>query len=112
KIVVVADVSTGTSDVGAMPLDANFPLSGMHSNIMHTILTENFLRELSTPEMLAIETFLLGVMLVLAFRCASLTFALGTLGLAVGYVSVVILGFLYGHVIANLVRPLLMLTGA
>ena len=112
KIVVIGDVSTGTSDVGAIPLDASFPLSGLHTNVMHTILTENFLRQLSEPEMLVIEAVLLGLMLVLACRCASLTFALGTLGLAVGYVSVVVLGFFNGHIIANLVRPLLMLTGA
>jgi adenylate cyclase len=109
KIVVLADVSTGTSDVGAVPLDANFPLGGLHSNVMQTILTENFLRELSEPEMFFIEAVLLSAILVLALRYSSLTFALGTLGLAVGYVSISVLGFLYGHVIANLVRPLLML---
>src|SRR5262249_31916794 len=112
KIVVVADVSTGTSDVGAIPLDANFPLSGLHTNVLHTIVTENFLRELSAPEMLLIEALLLGVLLVLALRFASLPFALGTLGLALGYVALVVLGFLYGYLIANVVRPLLMLTGA
>ena len=112
KIVVVADVSTGTSDVGAIPLDANFPLGGLHTNVMHTILSENFLRELSEPEMLLIEALLLGVLLLLALRFASLPFALGTLGLAIGYVALVVLGFLYGHLIANVVRPLLMLTGA
>src|SRR5215470_13956969 len=109
KIVVIADVSTGTSDVGAIPLDATFPLGGLHTNVMHTILTENFLRDLSTPEMLCIEAVLLSAILVLAWRYRSLTFALGTLGLAVGYVSLGVLGFLYGHVIANFVRPLLML---
>ena len=112
KIVVIGDVSTGTSDVGAVPLDASFPLSGLHTNVIHTILTENFLRELSAPEMLLIEAVLLGLMLILALRFGSRTFALGALGLAVGYVSLGILGFLYGHVIANLVRPLLMLTFA
>jgi adenylate cyclase len=112
KIVVVADVSTGTSDVGAIPLDANFPLGGLHTNVMHTILSENFLRELSEPEMLFIEALLLGVLLMLALRFASLPFALGTLGLAIGYVALVVLGFLYGHLIANVVCPLLMLTGA
>jgi len=72
---------------------------------MHTILTENFLRELSEPKMLGIEVLLLGVLLVLAYWCTSLTFAFGTLGCALGYVGLVVLGFLYGHVIANLVRP-------
>ena len=51
---------------------------------------------------------MLSAILVLALRYSSLTFALGTLGLAVGYVSIGVLGFLYGH-IANFVRPLLML---
>ena len=109
KIVVIGDVSTGTSDVGAIPLDANFPLGGLHTNVIHTILTENFLRELSAPEMFGIEAVLLSAILVLALRYRSLTFAIGTLGLAVGYVSLGVLGFLYGHVIANFVRPLLML---
>src|SRR5262245_37856031 len=109
KIVMIADVSTGTSDVGAVPLDANFPLGGLHTNVIHTILTENFLRELSASEMLFIEAVLLSAIVVLALRCSSLTFAVGTLGLAVGYVSLGVLGFLYGHVIANFVRPLLML---
>lgn len=112
KLVVVADVSTGTSDVGTIPLDANFPLSGLHTNVMHTILSENFLRQLSAPEMFLIEAFLLGGLLVLGLRFASLPCALGTLGLAAGYVVLVALGFLYGHIIANVVRPLLMLTGA
>ncbi|HEY7417634.1 MAG TPA: CHASE2 domain-containing protein, partial [Ktedonobacteraceae bacterium] len=109
KIVMIADVSTGTSDVGAVPLDANFPLGGLHTNVIHTILTENFLRELSASEMLFIEAVLLSAIVVLALRYSSLTFAVGTLGLAVGYVSLGVLGFLYGHVIANFVRPLLML---
>ncbi len=108
-IVVVADVSTGSSDVGAIPLDANFPLSGLHSNVIHTILTEQFLRELSPSEMLLLEALVLGLLLVVALRCRSLTFALCACGLTVGYVAVVVLGFLFGHVIANLVRPLLML---
>jgi class 3 adenylate cyclase len=112
KIVVIGDVSTGSSDVGAIPLDATFPLSGMHTNIMHTILTENFLRELSVSEMLLIEALLLGVLLALASWLASRTFVLGVLVLAAGYVGGAGLGFLYGHVIANLVRPLLMLTFA
>ena len=33
----------------------SFPLSGLHSNAMHTILTGNFLRQLSESEMLLIE---------------------------------------------------------
>lgn len=110
KIVVVSDVTTGwSSDVGAIPLDETYPLSGIHANIMHTILSENFLRELSGLEMLLLEALLLGALLV-ASRRGSWTFVGSALGLAAAYLAFVTLGFLYGHILANLVRPLLALT--
>ena len=109
KIVVISDVSTGSSDVGPVPTDANFPLSGVHANIMNGILTESFLRELSDREMLIAEVVLLALVLFLSVRFASLYFSLGTLALAGSYAGTVGLGFLYGHVIFHLVRPLLMI---
>jgi adenylate cyclase len=108
KIVVISDVSTGSSDVGPVPTDANFPLSGVHANIMHGILTESFLRELSAVEMLIAEGVLLAIVFLLSARFTSLTFSLGTLLLAGVYVGTVSVGFFYGHVIFHIVRPLLM----
>jgi class 3 adenylate cyclase/CHASE2 domain-containing sensor protein len=112
KIAVISDVSTGSSDVGPVPTDANFPLSGIHANIMNGILTESFLRELSDREMLIAEVVLLAFVLFLSARFASLYFSLGTLALAGCYAFTVGLGFLYGHVIFHLVRPLLMIAFA
>jgi adenylate cyclase len=112
KIVVLADVSTGVSDIGPIPLDANFPLSGLHTNVIHTILTEQFLRELSPQEMLCIEIFLLVVVVVLSWWLSSLWFVPAMLAVVVGFVGFVEVGFFYGHVIAHFVRPLLMLTFA
>ena len=43
KIVVVSEVLTGSSDLGPVPTDANFLSSGLHANIMYTILQESFL---------------------------------------------------------------------
>ena len=48
KLVVVADASTGATDIHPVPTDNNYPLSGLHANVLHTILTENFLREMNT----------------------------------------------------------------
>ena len=112
KIVLIADVSTGSSDIGPIPLDANFPLSGLHTNVMHTILTEQFLRELSTTEMLSIEVLLLVVVFVLSWWLSSLWFVPSMLAVVVGYGGFVAVGFLYSQVISNLIRPLLMLTFA
>jgi len=112
KIVVISDVSTGSSDVGPVPTDANYPLSGIHASIINGILTESFLRELSDREMLIAEVALLALVLLLSARFASITFSLGTLALAGCYAGTVGLGFLYGHVIFHVVRPLLMIVFA
>ena len=112
KIAIVSEVSTGTSDIGPVPTDSHFPLSGVHANAMHTILTKVFLRELSSLEMLMIEGILLTLVFLLSLRFASLYFSLGTLLLAVSYVGVASASFLYGHVILHIIRPLLMIAFA
>ena len=44
KIVVVSEVLSGSSDAGPVPTDTHYPLSGVHANALHTILTESFFR--------------------------------------------------------------------
>ena len=112
KIVVISDVSTGSTDVGPVPTDATFPLSGVHANIMHGILTNSFLRELSEGEKLVVEVLLLSFVLLLSARFSSIHFSLGTLLLAACYMGTVTIGFLYGNLILHVVRPLLMVVFA
>jgi adenylate cyclase len=109
KIVIISDVSTGSTDVGPVPTDANFPLSGVHANVIHNILTESFLRELSEWEMLLIEILLLALLFLLSIRFSSPAFSLGTAFLAAVYIGVAMLSFLYVQVIFNLIRPLLII---
>jgi class 3 adenylate cyclase len=109
KIVIISDVSTGSPDVGPVPTDANFPLSGVHANVIHNLLTESFLRELSEWEMLLVEILLLAVFFLLSIRFSSLTFSLGTAFLAAAYIGVAMLSFLYAQVIFNFIRPLLII---
>ncbi len=110
KIVVVSEVTTGSSDVGPVPTDTRYPLSGLHANVMHSILTESFLGELSSAEMLGIELLLLSGILILSIRFSSISFSIGTIAICVGYVGVAALFFLYSQIIFHIVRPLLMAT--
>jgi len=112
KIVVVSEVFTGSTDVGPVPTDNNFPLPGLHANVIHTILTESFLRELSDNEMLFIELLLLLTVLILSLRFSSISFSLSTLGVGGSYVCIAALFFFYGHLIFHILRPLLMATFA
>jgi adenylate cyclase len=109
KIIIVSDVSTGSTDVGPVPTDSNFPLSGVHANVIHNILTESFLRELSDWELLLIEVILMAAIFFLCLRFSSLAFSFGIVFLAMLYIAVAMAGFFYGHLIFNLVRPLLMI---
>ncbi len=107
KIIVISDVSTGAADVGPVPTDTNFPLSALHANVMHTILTESFLRELSDSEMLLIELSLLLMILMLSIRFSSIPFSLGSIAVAGGYVVLAVFSFFYANLIFHIVRPLL-----
>ncbi len=112
KIVMVSEVLTGSSDLGPVPTDANFLSSGLHANIMHTILQESFLRELSEPQEMMIEVILLIIFFVLSLRFSSLYFTLGTISVAAFYIATIGAGFLYWNLIFTVFRPLLMLVFA
>ncbi|MFQ5843766.1 MAG: CHASE2 domain-containing protein, partial [Planctomycetota bacterium] len=108
RIVVVVDVSTAAKDAGPTPLEAYSPLPGIHANVLHSILTEQFVRELSTPGMVGIELALLGLVYVLARRPSSRVFLTGTVGLLAAFLAVSTGLFVSAGLILHLARPLLM----
>lgn len=112
KIVTVADVSANSRDVGPVPTDGNFPLSGLLSNVMHNILTGSFLRELSFEEMLLVELALLTAVFALSLKLSPVQFALGVVGLGVVYLTVSAAAFFYFQAVFRIVRPMLMLSFA
>jgi class 3 adenylate cyclase len=109
RIVVVSDVTTGSSDVGPVPTDAHFPLSGVHASVIHNILTESFLRELSAPEMFVIELMMMAIVFILSIRFSSIPFFTGAILLAGTFSGFAAAGFFYKGVILNVIRPLMML---
>lgn len=109
KIVIVSEVTTGSSDLGPVPTDPNFPLSGLHANAIHTILTGSFIRELSGFPMFLVEVFLLGCIFLISLRFTSFYFSVGSFALLVSYVVIAALCFLYGQVIIHILRPTIML---
>ncbi len=109
RIVIVSEVATGSPDVGPVPTDANFPLSGLHANVMHTILTGSFLKVFSNRETMVVEFALLTVIFLLSFRFKPLFFSMGVLSMMVGYTLIGMLAFIQLDIIFKFVRPLLML---
>jgi adenylate cyclase len=107
KLVVVADASTGATDIAPVPTDNYYPLSGLHANVLHTILTENFLRELLPWEITIVEILLLGFVALFALKLSSRGLWVGALLLLIGYLLLVATAFLFGNLIFNIVRPVI-----
>lgn len=113
RIAVVSWFSTGRGDVGAVPTDPVYPRAGIWAEAMNTILTRQFVRELSGWQMLLfVELPLLLVMFFAATRLTTIPFVLSSVGLFLGYVLVVAGAFLWASVILNAPAPLIVLVAS
>ena len=112
KIVVVADVSANSRDVGPVPTDREFPLSGLLATVMHNILTNSFLRELRSWQKILAEVLLLACVFVFSARLRPVPFSASVIGLIAMYLGIVALSFLYFQILVPVMRPLLILSSA
>jgi serine phosphatase RsbU (regulator of sigma subunit)/CHASE2 domain-containing sensor protein len=108
KIVLVSDVSTGSTDVGKIPVDNNFPLSGIHANAVHTVLTGEFLKEISPWTARLLEILVLAAVGLLSLHRSAVVFTLGTFGIGIAYLTVAGAGLFLANVLLPIVRPILM----
>jgi adenylate cyclase len=53
RSLILADLSTSTSDYGPVAFERDYPLAGLHATIINSIVTDNFLREPTWLEALA-----------------------------------------------------------
>ncbi|HVN48016.1 MAG TPA: adenylate/guanylate cyclase domain-containing protein [Bacteroidota bacterium] len=112
KIVVVNETSTGASDIQSVPTESWYPLGGLHANVMNTILTENFLHEINPWAMVGIELVLLTFIVFFTIKFSSRGMWIGAIALLVSYVLIALAVFLYGNLIINIVRPIVICTAA
>ncbi|HTY09653.1 MAG TPA: adenylate/guanylate cyclase domain-containing protein [Bacteroidota bacterium] len=105
SIALVGDVSTGASDIGPTPFEQNFPLVGLHANVLNTILTENFLEELPAVPMFLLEVLFAAAIFVFATRFPSVRFSVAVTGLLAAYLVFAAGIFIYGNVIVSFIRP-------
>lgn len=108
KIVVVAQVTTGSSDVGAVPTDGAYPLSGINASVIHTVLTESFIHELKGSILIIAELILLTVIVVLSFSRSALLFSTGTFSITLIFAAIAAAFFLKAQLVINLIIPMLL----
>jgi serine phosphatase RsbU (regulator of sigma subunit)/CHASE2 domain-containing sensor protein len=109
KIVLVSEVHTASPDWGSVPTDNEFPMSGVHANAIHTILTESFIKELTRLDMLWIEIPLMLLIFLMCAKLSSLPFTVGTVAVGLGYVCFASASIIFANVAFHFVRPLTMI---
>jgi adenylate cyclase len=108
-LAVVSQVTTGASDVGPVPTDNDFPLSGVHANVMHTILTGQFLHEWGSGRMFIVELLLMALMILIGSVSSSRWMWAGVLLMLIGYYYAAAAAFLTMNLILNIITPMTMM---
>ncbi len=107
KVAVVSMAVTGQADVGPTPIDPLYPRGGIHATVIHSALTESFLRELGPwRTFLAFEVPLVLLCLAAAAYLGSLAFTLSMLGLGAAAAGLGAWLFLGADRIVDLARPI------
>jgi len=107
RICTIGYISTGTGDIGPTPLETNYPLAFLHSAIMNTILTQEFLYDTGWGLNAGITLFLLMLLSVLFPRLSPLRFTVVVVFVIVGYTVFATVLFHWTGVIVKLVHPVL-----
>ena len=107
KLVVVADVTTGSADIGAVPTDRAYPLGGLNASVLHTVLSQSFLVEV--PEMVNLGSLLvfLTLVLLLSYTGSTIVFTVGTCGAILLFLTSGAMLFFGSNLIINFVSPLI-----
>ena len=105
KIVVVSEVLSGSSDAGPVPTDTHYPLSGVHANALHTILTESFFRPTAGVARIFCELFLAAIVMTAFVYLPAMAFGVITMAVALTYSGVAVGAFLYSQWLFDFVQP-------
>jgi serine phosphatase RsbU (regulator of sigma subunit)/CHASE2 domain-containing sensor protein len=109
RMVLLSDISTGSADMGQVPIDETYPLSGVHANAVNTILTGSFIREVPSLATAGIEIILLLAVTALSFHRSALVSAAGTVGLGALFTTSAGLVFLQWSFLVPAVKPLIVM---
>ncbi len=75
KIVIIGITATGNTDSGTTPLSVNAPLSRIHSHALNTILTGDFILQISPFPWIIVTSILVAILFPLMTSRLSLTLA-------------------------------------
>lgn len=103
-MVVLSDVSTGGRDFGSIPLENFYPLSGLHANVINSILKEDFIDVLSVREEILTDVLLAAFIFGAALFHRGIGFATGTIVFYLAFLAFSSWLFFYQNIFSNIIR--------
>lgn len=107
-ICTIGYISTGTGDIGPNPLETNYSLAFIHSAVLNTILTENFLYDTKWYVNYGITLILLLLMSFIFHHLSPLRFTLAMIFMIAGYIVFTFLIFYAYGIILQMLPPVVM----
>lgn len=95
KIVIVSDTSLKSKDQGIGMYRPFFPLSSIHSTVMNTILTQNFMRSFSLPARILLLVLLMTVLCLAACYLSPTWFRVSSVLICLCYMIVSFIMFVF-----------------
>ncbi len=105
KIVVVSEILSGASDAGPVPTDTHYPLSGVHANALHTILSGTFFRPLPIVSRILLEGVIASLAIAAFVYLPAMGFGAAVLIITAAYSGGAVLAFLHAHRLLDGVLP-------
>ncbi|MBN2302467.1 MAG: adenylate/guanylate cyclase domain-containing protein [Lentisphaerae bacterium] len=84
SIAVLSDVSAVAQDIGAVPVEEEYPKAGFHSSVLNSILLQNFLRDAHWREEAMRDGCVVVLALVAAYLLGAILYAVAMLVLLIG----------------------------
>jgi len=104
-LVVISDISTTNRDYGPGIFENVYPLSGIHVNIVNSILTESFLTDQSLPQAMLVALFFAVLLWGFAVRVRGVSFSLFCVLLYALFVGASIWQFISLHTVPRIFAP-------
>ena len=104
SLVILSDVSTGGRDFGSVPLESFYPLSGLHANVINSILKEDFIYQLPLFYEFLIDFTICMLLFFTALNLRGMGFALATVIMYSVFVAFSVWLFIYSSTLSNVVR--------
>jgi serine phosphatase RsbU (regulator of sigma subunit)/CHASE2 domain-containing sensor protein len=105
RIVVVSEVLSGSSDAGPVPTDTHYPLSGVHANALHTILTESFFSPATGLTGFGVMLLLVAIAVTAFVYLPAMAFGAAIMATAMAYSAMATMAFLHSRILLDFILP-------